>query len=54
MIAVAQRKEEDVEIVTQIVMVLLETYSLNALLCPNNIRTIQRWGTAREPKVDSH
>ena len=41
-------------IVTKIVMVLLETYLLNAVLWSNisvTIRTIQHWGTARETKV---
>ena len=38
------------EIVTQIVMVLLETYLLSALICHISvpIRTIQHSGTARE------
>ena len=42
------------EIVTQIVMVLLETYLLNAFLRHNisvPVRTVQSWGTVREPKV---
>ena len=37
-------------------MVLLETYLLNAMVCRNisvTICAIQRWGTAREPKVAS-
>ena len=45
------------EIVTQIVMVLLETHWLNALFYYTvsiPIRTIQCWGTAREPKDASH
>ena len=45
------------ETVTQIVMVLQETYLLNAVLCHNisvTIRIIQYWGTAREPKDASH
>ena len=45
------------EIVTQIVMVLLETYLLTEFLrrdIPIPIRTMQRLGTAREPKVASH
>ena len=42
---------------TQIVMVLQETYLLNAALCHNisvTIHTIKYRGTAREPKDASH
>ena len=45
------------EIVTQIAMNEPETDLLNALLCHDvslPIRTLQRWDTAREPKVASH
>ena len=45
------------EIVTQTVMVLLEMYLLNALLCHTILVLIfinQLWGTTRETKVASH
>ena len=44
---------------TQIVMVLQETYLLNAVLCYNisvmiHTNTVQYWDTAREPKDALH
>ena len=48
---------EQIETVTHIVMVLQETYLLNAILCHNisvTIHTIQYRGTAKEPNDASH